>query len=61
MVSRSTVSRALFSEMKEVMIRQVCNLVKNIKIMDKFGGDTPLKGASCFTDIMHEYFPFEDR
>ena len=23
-----------------------------IKIMDKFGGDTPLKGAACFSDIM---------
>jgi len=43
MISKSTLSRALFSELKEVIMCLVWNLVKNIKIVDKFGGDTPLR------------------
>ena len=61
MISRSTLSRALFSELKEVMICLACDLVKNIKIMDKFDGDKSLRWVACFSDIMYEYFPFEDR
>ena len=61
MISRRTLSRALFSELKEVIMCLACNLEKRIKITDNFGGDTPLTEAACFSDIMYEYVPFEDR
>ena len=53
MISKSTLSRALFSELKEVIMCLVWNLVKNIKIVDKFGGDTPLRWVACFSDMMY--------
>jgi hypothetical protein len=47
-ISRSTLSRARFSELKEVTTCLVSNLAKNVIIMDTLGGDTPLRGAAYF-------------